>query len=259
MLLRNALVEGVSFDGHRFTFDFSYDGRKDFLKIVNPQSRSPHADTSVKVFRAFACAPETPPEVSKLFKQAMKMADGTLLDGEDWEEFIDAGVERFAKLENLSRFRLAVTPKSSSHLANNLMTSLERHIDRDLIVRDGIVKAAIHDVEIDEETLVLHTPVGYSPDSINRLVNQARAYLKGAVSGGVLQMRKIPTNLRRYVTKFLKFDSATEKKVMDAVMAGGPVLFVDDIVTTRSTVTEAVRLIKGVNPSCEVVCFVLLD
>jgi hypothetical protein len=238
MIVREYLYEGVYYNDGEFVFDFKNDDKSHF---INLRYNNTYAKENIHhIFYSYTFKRSTDKEIKKLFLQALKYKDESLIANNDYEFFLKKAV--MGLLREIDRdIDIIVYPKSSSPLNTDIAWAIKNklgnstYIGQDLIIKNDVENIMVDSSKVDEETL-------------ERLKIRAN-------KNGEFSLRSIPPRYRKYFLNFLKFDSEKQKNYLKKLQ--GKVLIVDDILTKGTTMLESEQLIRSLNPT-SVIKYILL-
>jgi hypothetical protein len=166
----------------------------------------------------------------------------------DVELMLSKAVVSFNSIVPLSSFDLIVTPSSTSKVLDLLRNFLHAKAGSNTLVSsDLFVKNTIDNIELDEEKL---NKIEKSKQ------DQIRSILNKAFSKEDYKLRSIPPRYRKFIFNFIKFNTESEKRILNAIV-NGKILVVDDILTEGTTIKNIIKLLYSAGAE-EIVSFVLL-
>lgn len=240
------MLDGVDMDSSGIKFDFSTDSTDTVLKLyVNKKDIKFHSLGGVSnIFYAYYFSPsdktiKTDNRLHKInsIRTAIKSySDPLVVSGVD--KMIEFSLNRFNILKPLSSFDTIIPLKSSSPLNDVIANKLKQKNGAD-VLSDLIVKDVINNISVDlPDSETNPKTLAYLGDILDKF---------SKIPDEEFKSKMVPSSFRRYISKFLKFNSKYDKSVFDKVN-GKRILVIDDTLGEGSTLKEIQRLLYQYSP-----------
>jgi phosphoribosylpyrophosphate synthetase len=243
------LIEGVRYNKDTDSFDFVWkqDAPGDLIDLkLQRYNKLLSTKDGNKVYYAYKFNKSSDPKIKEL-RDSIKHIDSKI-SKQDIEIMISKAVNSFNSIVPLNSFDLIVTPKSTSNVLDLIRNFAHAKAGTNtLVVSDLFVKNTIDNIEFDEEKL------SRVPEDKR---DQIRAILNKAFSKENYKLKSVPPRYRKFILNFLKFNTETEKRVLNSIV-NNKVLVIDDILREGTTIKNMIKLLYGSGAE-EIVSFVLL-
>lgn len=263
--------EGISVDTWgNVVFNYDKDEYDDIIMLTKDSSGITEIDEA-KVFYAYQYNPncndlKAKRKVREVIKQNINQFE--CLTDDVWD-FIETGVLEFDSKFGLDNYPAVVSIQSSKSTSSS-SDAIEANIFNYRGDMTGPYGTTLCDIKLLKDT---YENVQFNEDraydllienkfktedaykEINKLKRQFEKYKS---QNRLFQMKTIvPVCLRNSVSNFLKFANGEQEDVYKR-LDGVNVLFYDDFLTTGTTVREAIRYLKSINPSVKITVFILI-
>lgn len=204
------------------------------------------------------------------FREMLKNGELKKHYEEDYDRFLEHPVEYLAKRTTLYHLDAVFYPQSQTSLFNDLIDKIKFYnsefasiVSHKFTATFEMLKNNWENVNFDDKGYKqwLITDMKYSEDKAEferEISTKKFNSLKKNNKNTWFQMKGIvPRDMRPFVKNFFYFNDnqLNQFKNLDAQ----EIFIIDDILTTGSTTDEISRMLRGINSSCKIIRFILID
>lgn len=250
----------LSEDG-KLQFNWKSDEGNDILSLVTDTSGEAASDP-LKVIYGYkfnSCSNTD----KKIVRDALKHPSHKMVFSEDIEHFVETGVLRLDRYFSLDKFQVKIRIKSTSseYTLLDVMDSYLCEYCNKIEFDFRLIKQMYEDVSFDaDKALQAMLDAGYNESTaLKKIEYNTAKFDELKTQGKLFEMKRfIPKAIRAGFYNFLKFSNDDERKLY-MTLQGVDVLLYDDFLTSGATVSEAARYLHSINPSNNIIVFVLVN
>jgi len=251
-------IEGVSHQDGKLHFDFNKDWFNDIIRFFSAKfSHKAFHKRNVHVFFGYALtAPEFYNDKEVIMhRNAVRtmIKNFDRLSAEEHKHvirLIDDSLKKLNEYKPLTSYEMVVSVESTAPLNKLIIERLRSYLNPDALVVDNLfIKNTIDKIDLDWNMLDRE-----QSEATKEMV--LSIYDRVLKSKSMFFIKDLKSSVRRYFTKFLRFNGNTQKEAFEHIF-GHNVLLVDDTVGEVSTFTDMLRLLNEYKPK-ECLCYALL-
>lgn len=258
------ICEGVVYDAktNSFIFDFDNDGDKDIVAMQKPvYSKS---GSAVDVYH-FSYMPEPTGKNYNEFLKFIKSPNA--FDNKDIEHFVNIGIRKFIQDDNINinEFGAILFPQSRSIINQKIVDALAHQLNVEVNTFE-FIKNLPKNVKFNYkmfERIYLNRLDKYgrkmfNDDQKSKIVKSIEENFAKAISGDYFSIASaLKTKYQKFIYDFLIFKNEEQRQDFIA-LERKPILIIDDVVTSGSTVNEICRIARANGITSKIVVFSLI-
>ena len=249
-------LEGVSKHGNSFDIDMSSDKSDDIIEVVSPTNYQSEILGNVYWF-GYGFTDNASSMIRTQFTRWIKGLDNIKPTEGELRRFIEKPLAILNREVPLSTFSGFIFPKSGrSELVQKIIKVVGNYLPSEISRKSfELIKSIPNKIKFDWEkfnsdisdTATLRNSSKYISDVLLPKIHNRNYFSIGEVK----------PKYRSYIYDYLQFESDDIKKAFMSIEKGR-ILIIDDIDTTKSTLSEILRIVNQLNPQCEVFIFTLI-
>lgn len=251
--------EGISIiDGH-IVYNTAADSENDIMHTVTPDIYESRFFDNTYYF-GYTFRPEASGKNRTAVIHWLKGIGEQQIEQKALTEFIAKPVSELLKRIDFNEISCIICPRSGrSNLVKAIMQCLGKMLPHG-IPRNSyeVVKTLPSEIQFDFESFE-----DDFQNSDKNAYNQMYDYVVNTLIPNIKKLdyfsiaANVKPKYRQYIMNYLKIESEEAEKAIRSISSGS-VLIVDDINTSGATLHEIIRIVRSLNPSCNIYIFTLI-
>ena len=246
-----------------FDFNFKTDNRDTDILFLNEDVSKIETDGDIDIVYAYKYNEKANRDDIKAFRQTLKLqlSDVETLYSDEVFNFVENGIFRIDRYFSLDDFNvlIGIQSTSESKALTDIMTDILEHEMKEIEHSFTLIKRMYECITIDcDKMYTVLEEAGYD-ERIESIIDKAMRKFEALKSQGQLYQSKkfFPKIITEAFSDYLIFENDKQRELYEKLQ-GANVLFCDDFYTSGSTLREANRYLKSINPDNQITAFILI-